>query len=119
MPRHRNPELITFIGRRMAEARRHAGLTQERLAEAVGLEPVSLSRMETGDRSPSLSALSRIADELRVPLSSLVDTGIELPPPEYPPQTNELVRLFSGLSKSQQDVLLRMARELSSGGKAE
>ena len=114
MPRHRNPELISTVGKRIADARKQAGFTQERLAEALGLEPVSLSRIETGDRSPSLSTLALIAVELHVPLSGLVDVNQELPTSEHAPEMNEMIRLFKGLSNSQQDALLRMARELAS-----
>jgi transcriptional regulator with XRE-family HTH domain len=76
MPRQRDQELITGIGRRVAQARRDRGFTQEALAEAVGIEAVTLSRLETGDRALSLSTLASISkvaasnNEGSCPLSS-------------------------------------------------
>ena len=58
-----------------------SGIRNDRdLAEAIGIEPVSLSRLETGDRALSLSALQSIADALGLQLSQMV--GIEHSLPE-------------------------------------
>lgn len=51
------------------------GWSQERLAEESGLSRDAISRIERGDRQPSLETLQRIADALEVSLSSLVDPG--------------------------------------------
>ena len=58
MPRNRDQELLRQIGRRVGQIRADRGLTQEVLAEAVGLEPVTVSRWETGDRALSVSTLA-------------------------------------------------------------
>ena len=51
-------------GRRVAQARRRAGLTQQQLAERVGVNRVSIARIETGERVPSMSLGLRISREL-------------------------------------------------------
>ena len=51
MPRKRDEDLLREVGRRVAQIRRVRGWTQEALAGAVGIEPVTLSRLETGDRT--------------------------------------------------------------------
>ena len=112
MPRQRDQKIITDVGRRVAQARKDRGFTQEQLSEAVGIEAVTLSRLETGDRALSLSTLSSIAKVLDMGIGDLLDVERELPAPENSPEEVELLRLFSGLTASQKDVLLRLAREL-------
>lgn len=58
-----------LIGVRIKVLRKQAGLTQERLAEKVGLDSRHLSRLEVGQHFPSLDSLERIAVALNVPLA--------------------------------------------------
>lgn len=58
-----------LIGARIKELRRQAGMTQEGLAERVGLDSSHLSRLEVGRHFPSLISLERIANALSVPLA--------------------------------------------------
>lgn len=60
------------IGVQIRQAREHAGLTQERLAERADLDRVTIVRIETGATSPRLDHLLMIADALGAPLSVLV-----------------------------------------------
>ncbi|MBI3374984.1 MAG: helix-turn-helix transcriptional regulator [Betaproteobacteria bacterium] len=55
-----------LVGARIKELRRQAGLTQEQLAERVGLDSRHLSRLEVGRHYPSLQSLERIARALDV-----------------------------------------------------
>jgi transcriptional regulator with XRE-family HTH domain len=93
--------------------RKDRGWTQERLSEAIGIEPVTLSRLETGDRALSLSTLASIANVLQIPIADLLDVGKKLPVPKHDPELTELIRLFGTLTPSQRDVLLRLVRELA------
>ena len=52
--------------------REHRGLTQRKLAERAGINPVYLSQLETGRRRGGLATLRRIADALGVDLDDLV-----------------------------------------------
>ena len=56
------------IGARIKALRKQAGLTQEQLAERVGLDTRHLSRLEVGRHFPSLDSLEKIAAALNVPL---------------------------------------------------
>ena len=58
-----------LIGARIKVLRKQAGLTQEKLAEKVGLDSRHLSRLEVGQHFPSLDSLERIADALNMPLA--------------------------------------------------
>lgn len=60
------------VGTRIRDARLHANLTQEKLAELAGLDRQAINRIEQGHSSPRLDNLIRIADALDVPLASLV-----------------------------------------------
>ena len=112
MPRTRDQELLREVGKRVAAARAARGYTQERLAELVGIEPVTLSRWETGHRALSLSTLATIADALGVSLGDLLDVQTELPTPDYGPEELELLRGFGTLTDGRRDLVLRLVREL-------
>lgn len=58
-----------LVGERIKVLRKNAGLTQEQLAEQVGLDARHLSRLEVGRHFPSLDSLERIAQVLNVPLT--------------------------------------------------
>ena len=50
----------------IGEFRRHRGMRQRHLAEAVGINRVYLSQIERGERTGSTKTLAAIAKELRV-----------------------------------------------------
>jgi transcriptional regulator with XRE-family HTH domain len=54
------------LGLHIAEQRKQKQLTQADLAEKVGIDNVSLSRIETGVVLPSLTRLNALADALEV-----------------------------------------------------
>lgn len=68
------------VGQVLRASRERACLTQEAVAEAIGLNRVVLSYYETGDRQPSLAVLSRLARLYGLTLASLLE-GAE-PEPE-------------------------------------
>lgn len=61
-----------IIGAQLREARKAAGLTQQRLAERADRDVKSISRWENGHRAPDLHDLVVLADALNVPLADLV-----------------------------------------------
>jgi transcriptional regulator with XRE-family HTH domain len=62
-----------LLGLRIKELRKRAGLSQDQLAEKVGIEAKYLSRIEVGKRYPSLETLENIADSLEVEMKELFD----------------------------------------------
>lgn len=62
-----------LLGARIKELRKRAGLSQDQLAEKVGIEAKYLSRIEVGKRYPSLETLEHIADALQVEMKELFD----------------------------------------------
>lgn len=53
-------------------ARIAAGMTQQQLADALGVAQQSVTRWETGEREPRVSTLKRIAAVLGCDLSALL-----------------------------------------------
>lgn len=62
-----------LLGARIRELRKAQGLTQDQLAEILGVEQKYVSLMEHGKSYPSLDRLMRIAETLQVPLPSLFE----------------------------------------------
>lgn len=60
------------LGRNVASYRKLAGLTQEQLAESVGVTSETISRLERGIAIPSLARIDDIARALGVELADLV-----------------------------------------------
>lgn len=61
------------IGKFIAELRKEKKLTQEQLAEVLGVSNKTISRWENGRCMPDLSLLSFISDELGVSVSELLN----------------------------------------------
>jgi DNA-binding XRE family transcriptional regulator len=51
-------------GHRIAQARKRKGLTQQQLADALGVNRVSIARVEAGTRSPSMILALRLSEVL-------------------------------------------------------
>src|SRR5690349_22303392 len=65
-------EALDQVGPRLQRLRKQRGLTLTGLAEATGISKSTLSRLETGQRRPSLELLLPLAQTYRVPLDDLV-----------------------------------------------
>ena len=61
-----------FIGKRIAKARKVAGLTQAELSEKIGISEKYLSRIECGKQVPSIVIITRICEELCVSADKLL-----------------------------------------------
>ena len=60
-----------FLGQRIKYFRKAKNLTQEQLAELVGMEPNSISIIESGRNFPTLNSLEKIANALDIELNLL------------------------------------------------
>jgi len=63
---------LAQVGSRLQEVRKKRGVTLAALSAATGISKSTLSRLETGQRKPSLELLLPIAQAHRVPLDELV-----------------------------------------------
>lgn len=98
MARRRDQELLDEVGRRIQRLRIARDMTQRQLAEAIGVEPESVSRAETGAISLSLSNLAKVASALSVTIADVVDVARPQPPPPAPASDErELLTTFGRL----------------------
>ncbi len=54
-------------------ARKRRSMTQAALAKKVGVHQVTIARLETGERRPSMDLLQRLAKTLKAKVSELLD----------------------------------------------
>ena len=70
--RHQVEQLLDQLGPRLRVLRRAAGLTLQQVAGLTGIGVSTLSRMEAGQRRPSLDLLVPLAAAYQTPLDELV-----------------------------------------------
>jgi len=57
-----------IIGETIRRSRKNAGFTQEKLAEAVDLNPKYIGEIERGEKIISIEALLRISKAVKMPI---------------------------------------------------
>ena len=65
------------LGNRLKQARKEKGLSQEELANLIGLKVGTVSKYEQGDRTPGIGKLQLIANDLECDTSRFVTSGDE------------------------------------------
>ena len=68
-------ELKKDFGKRLKELRKSQGLTQEQLAEKIGMDTQNLCKMENGSHFPQTKNLYKIAKVLDIEVKDLFDYG--------------------------------------------
>ena len=62
-----------LLGKRIRELRKKQNLSQEKLAEAIKVEPATISNIENGKNYPSLTNLENIAKVLNTTFMNIFD----------------------------------------------
>jgi transcriptional regulator with XRE-family HTH domain len=83
--RAREEALYRAIGAWLRAVRLACGVSQEELAERLGIERVTLSRYESGARTLPLATLVRVAELLRRPITAFLPNSAEASAPASPP----------------------------------
>lgn len=118
-------EVDIHVGKRIRQRRWLIGMTQQQLAESVGIKFQQIQKYETGANRVSASRLWDIADALDVKVSSFFEGLRELS--EERPSSNvnvpadllgdkeaiELVRSYYAIPENQRRRLFELARVLS------
>ena len=65
--------IVDGIGPRLRTVRTGTGATLEAVAQATGITPSTLSRLESGKRRPTLELLIPLARHYRIALDHLID----------------------------------------------
>ena len=66
----RNTTVLYGLGDRIRETREQRGLSLTELSVAVGSDKSALSKIEKGERVPSLETIGRLADEMEMPMGA-------------------------------------------------
>jgi transcriptional regulator with XRE-family HTH domain len=106
---------LEAIGRRVAELRRRTGLTQDDLADIIGLARGTIGSIETGGNRGGIVTMIAIADYFAVPMDWLLCRSV---PPSGPlvgqfiDSLDELawVAFWRGLNASERAAALKMFR---------
>lgn len=94
------------IGKKIQNIRKAKGFTQEKLAELIGIEPPSLSYIETGKFSPSMETVQKLSKVLNIDIweffyvenYSNEEMIVEIN--EAMKNNEKLVKIFFSLTKS-------------------
>lgn len=68
-------DVVQLLGANVRRCRKLRGMTQEQLALEVGMERSYVSDLERGTRNPSVRALGRLAEALKVEPHQLLEKG--------------------------------------------
>lgn len=96
-----------LLGARIKEIRKNKGLSQEQLAENVGIDPKHLSRIEVGKNYPSINTLEKIADSLDIEIKELFEFMHHM-------SSKELIESLNKLTKETNEDNLRLIFKLVS-----
>ena len=66
-----NAKLPKLLGKKIQKRRKQIGLTQEKLAEKIGVSRAYMGYIEQGRNTPSLEVVEKIANQLKISLSDL------------------------------------------------
>ena len=96
-----------LLGARIREIRKARGLSQETLAELIGIEPRHVSRIEVGKSYPTISRLEKLSEVLGVPLKDFFDFD-HLESPEK--RTKDIESVIRGLPEEYQQIICKIVR---------
>lgn len=98
------PRTVRDIGSRLREIRRRFGMTQHTLERKSGITRSYLSRMESGQMTPTIAILEKFSDAFRVSLGDM------LRPANF---FSEVLNELPGLTGSQRENLIYVMRMLA------
>lgn len=103
------------LGKRLREAREFLGLSQEQVADHLGIPRPSVSTMEAGKRRISFQEIQKLAELYRRPLSYFSGADETADADET---TDALFRTTQELSDTDREQVLRFAQFLRNAGPA-
>ena len=94
---------LKLMGKRIKAARESAGLTQEQLAESIGVSTIHISTIERGAKPPKLETFIKIANVLKVSSDQLLQDCLDS---ALTAQANHLSCRLDELPEKEQKCLL-------------
>ncbi len=123
-------EIDLHLGKRLRRRRRLLGLTQQQLADAVGVRFQQIQKYECGANRISAARLWKLSEALEVPVGYFYDGLAANAPVEIPPErgdggevlarkeTQDLIRAYYQLGERPRRRLLDLAKSLHNGVEA-
>ncbi|CAJ2963853.1 putative DNA-binding protein [Burkholderia pseudomallei] len=109
MPKAKTENLAVVVGRAIAKQRMACNLTQENVAERLGIGLEAVSRMERGVVIPTVMRLFELADIFQCDAADLLTEASS----RSSDQASHLNRLLSRLSIADRTMLLEVFERLS------
>lgn len=97
------------MGKRIAEIRKHKGITQETLAEKTGVCPQYLSRIECGKCKPSLETMVNIVNALNCTLDEVICDSVNA---DFNIIQSETNNIFSNCTADEASLLSEQLKSL-------
>ena len=97
------------IGQRIRRYRKACGLSQEALAQKVGISVTHMSHIETGNTKLSLPVLAKIAEELSVGTDTLLS---DAPKPDKAKLSAEVQEILDSFEIDELPVAVEVLRAL-------
>ena len=85
---------MIYLGSRIRQARDRAGLTQEQLAERIGVSRTAIARYESGEIEPKLHNLAAIAETLNVSTDELLGVRVSVSGLSLSPEAEAALSTF-------------------------
>lgn len=95
------------IGNKIKMLRRHAGFTQEKLAEMVGVSFQQIQKYETGSTKLNTDKLQQIANALKIPVAAFFEDKIIEKPP-LSEREKKVIRAFRGIEDDIQECFVKI-----------
>lgn len=104
------PELdLVLLGKRIREARKRCGLTQQELADQTGLAVKTVQDIEKGRKNPTYETLARLIGRLGMPPNTVFSPKALIPVEEI----KYLLENFQSCDPKGQEILLKTVRFLA------
>ena len=97
-----------LLGLKVKEFRKQQKLTQEKLAEIIGVDNGYISKLEVGQNFPSISTLEKIAAALNIELYEL----FQFTKGKDKDFKQEIISIYDNLNKEKQYTLYRVAKAM-------
>ncbi len=105
----RDEKFFKDLGMRMASARKARNLTQQQLAETLGIAQQSYAQYETGRARVQAAMLPKLAQHLGLTMDELMGIGTGTKTKHGPPSKLELqIERLRQLPKAKQQLLIAM-----------
>jgi len=96
------------LGKRIARFRKERGLTQQQLADSMGLKQYAIASYETGRYRMPVTLLPAVAKALDIEVSALFEARAEKKKPGPAPKLQQQMERISSLPREQQRSIIQV-----------